>query len=161
MKGRGKLKVMMITISVVLLIGMLTASLACEEAAAPTPTPTATPVAMGDLIALHDDLTDVATDQCIGCHGNKAEEGSLDPDIETAHAIHVPMLVECNFCHKSADLLEGSAASLRKQVDPQICFGCHGPQGPGPQLYQGSAEAEYWEVAPLRENTLPFHVGST
>lgn len=129
MKGKRKVGLVIITISVLVSIAMLTAVPACREEA-PTPT------AMGELIALHEDLTEVASDECIGCHGNKAEETSLDPDIETAHAIHIPMIEECNSCHKGADLLEGSAASLRKQVDPQICFGCHGPEGPGPQLYQ-------------------------
>lgn len=133
MKGKRKLGLVIITISVLVLIAMLTALPACKPPA---------PITTGELIALHDDLTEVASDECIGCHGNKAEETSLDPDIETVHVIHIPMLQECNFCHKSADLLEGSAASLRKQVDPQICFGCHGPEGPGPQLYQVSPELE-------------------
>jgi hypothetical protein len=31
----------------------------------------------------------------------------------------------CVDCHASVDLREGSAAALRKQVDSQICAGCH------------------------------------
>ena len=31
----------------------------------------------------------------------------------------------CADCHQSVDLSEGSAAALRKQVDPQLCAGCH------------------------------------
>jgi hypothetical protein len=31
----------------------------------------------------------------------------------------------CADCHPSVDLREDSAGSLRKQVDPQLCAGCH------------------------------------
>lgn len=90
-----------------------------------------------ELIELHKDLTKVATEQCINCHGNKADEKSLQADIKTPHAIHIPLFKSCSLCHKSADLLQGSAGALRRQVDPQTCFGCHGPNpSSGKQLYQ-------------------------
>ncbi len=126
MKGKRKFGLMIIAVCILLVLAISVAFPACKK----PPTP------MGDLITLHQDLTTVASDECIDCHGNKAEETSLNPDIKTPHTIHLPMLKECSVCHKKADLLEGSAAALRKQVDPQICNGCHGPGGSGPQLYQ-------------------------
>ncbi len=129
MKGKGKLGLMIIAVCILLVFAILPIFAGCKKPPAPA-------MEMGDLIALHEDLTEVKSDRCISCHGNKAEEKSLNPDIKTPHAIHIPMLKECNVCHKKADLLEGSAAALRKQVDPQICNGCHGPGGSGPQLYQ-------------------------
>lgn len=153
MKSKGKLGLMIITVCILLVFTISVVFVGCTKPApaptptppsapapapAPTPTPTPAPTSktMGDLIAFHQDLTKIASAQCISCHGNKAEEKSLNPDIKTPHAIHIPMLKECNTCHKKADLLEGSAATLRKQVDPQVCNSCHGPNGTGPQLYQ-------------------------
>lgn len=153
MKSKGKLGLMIIAVGMLLVFTILAVFVGCEKPPAPvptptptpaptpkptppTPTPTPTPKTMGDLIAFHQDLTKVTSDQCVSCHGNKADEKSLNPDIKTPHAIHIPILKECNTCHKKADLLEESAATLRKQVDPQVCYSCHGPSGPGPQIYQ-------------------------
>ncbi len=136
MKDKGKFGLIISTACILLVLTTLPMLAGCEEPVAPPAPPPAPDGEMGDLIALHEDLTEVKSDRCVSCHGNKAEETSLDPDIKTPHAIHIPMLKECNVCHKKADLLEGSAAALRKQVDPQVCNSCHGPGGPGPQLYQ-------------------------
>ena len=133
MQGKGKFGLLIIAVCILLVFAISVGFASCKKP----------PMEMGDLIALHEDLTKVEKNECISCHGNKAEETSLNTDIKTPHAIHIPTLKECNVCHKKADLLEGSAAALRKQVDPQVCYGCHGPGGPGPQLYQvepGSAE---------------------
>jgi len=35
--------------------------------------------------------------------------------------------MECITCHKSVDLLQGSAASLRRQVAVELCATCHSP----------------------------------
>lgn len=107
---------------------------------APTEQPLVTPApaeqTLGDIIELHSDLTQVATADCVECHGDKSQEQGLDPDIDTPHVIHIPMLKDCNYCHKSADLLQGSAAGLMKQVSvEEICAQCHGPAGPARQLY--------------------------
>ncbi len=142
MKSKEKFGLMTILVCILLVLTISAVFAGCKAPPAPTPTPTPTPtpiptptpVTMGDFIAFHQDLTKVASAQCISCHGNKAEETSLNPDIKTPHAIHMPLVKECNVCHKKADLLESSAAALRKQVDPQVCNGCHGPSGPGPQL---------------------------
>ncbi len=125
MKGKRKLGLATILISMLVLVTMMAGFTACKK-----------PPEMGELIELHSDLTKLPAAQCIDCHGNKAEETSLQADIKTPHTIHIPIVKECNVCHKKADLLEGSAATLRKQVDPQTCKGCHGSGGPGPQLYQ-------------------------
>ncbi len=140
MKDKGGLGLKTIVVCLLLVFVIPIIFVACPKPPAPIPTPTPTPaptaMAMGDLIPLHQDLTKVATTRCVSCHGNKAEEKSLNPDIKTPHSIHIPVLKECNGCHKKADLLEKSAAALRRQVDPQVCSGCHGPGGPAPQLYQ-------------------------
>lgn len=117
----------LLPIVVLIAVGVLVARTLLSPAAAEQPS--------GDLIELHSDLTQVATADCVGCHGDKSQEKSLDPNIATPHAIHIPMLVDCNYCHKSADLLQGSAANLMKQVSPQVCAGCHGPGGSAPQFF--------------------------
>ncbi len=146
MKDKGKLGLMIVAVCILLVFAISVAFPACKETPTPAPAPVPAPApalepapfpqTTGDIIAFHQDLTKVASDQCVRCHGNKAEEKSLNPDIDTPHVIHIQIMSECNLCHKKVDLLEGSAAALRKQVDPQVCNGCHGPSGSGPQLYQ-------------------------
>ncbi len=120
---------------------------------APTEPPLVTPApaeqTLGDIIELHSDLTQVATAECVECHGDKSQEQSLDPDIDSPHVTHMPILKDCNVCHKSADLLQGSAASLMKQVSAEeVCAQCHGPGGPGRQLYGAEEGAELATPAP-------------
>jgi hypothetical protein len=50
---------------------------------------------------------------------------------------------QCIFCHRTVDLVQGSAGSLRKQVDATLCAMCHGQSpprngssGPVKQFYQ-------------------------
>jgi len=91
-----------------------------------------------DLIGLHKDAVSLPSSACIGCHGNKTsgatdpnlgtEEKTFNPNIPSVHARHLdnPLLgLECNTCHKSVDLVEGSAAHLRKQVSVNTCRTCH------------------------------------
>ncbi len=155
MKGKGKVGLMIIAVCILLVFALLAASTGCKQSPAPA-------LGMSDLIALHEDLTNVEKSECIDCHSNKAEETSLNPDIETPHVIHIPIMDECNVCHKKADLLEGSAAALQKQVDPQICNGCHGPGGSAPQLYQVEPASvgetsEPTTVTPVIPHTLEGH----
>ncbi len=117
----------LLSVVVLAAVGVLIARTLMEPASAHQPS--------SDIIELHSDLTQVATADCVQCHGDKSQEESLDPSIDTPHAIHIPMLEDCSYCHKSADLLEGSAASLMKQVSADICAGCHGPGGSAPQLF--------------------------
>lgn len=82
------------------------------------------------LEVLHLEPSTVSLAQCFRCHGDKAREESLDPLVPTAHRVHLTsslLNVECVTCHQSVDLLQGSAASLRKQVDVELCVACHSP----------------------------------
>ncbi|MFQ6057410.1 MAG: cytochrome c3 family protein [Anaerolineae bacterium] len=80
--------------------------------------------------ALHRQALTVPVEQCIACHGDRAEERSLSPDYPTPHRIHLTdalLKFQCTSCHRSVDLREGSAASLRRQVDVELCVKCHSP----------------------------------
>lgn len=98
----------------------------------PTPTPvppTPTP-APPNLEALHMEAASLSAEQCVACHGNKAEEQSLDPDQPTAHSVHLNselLSLNCTDCHQKVDLLQGSAAGLRRQVSEELCATCHSP----------------------------------
>lgn len=73
--------------------------------------------------------------ECLSCHTNIKKDVSSNPKFKTFHRLHLESKLatpkECTDCHASVDLRDGSAASLRKQVDAQICAGCHsgGMQG--------------------------------
>ena len=93
------------------------------------PTPTPKPAAV-NLQALHLEAGSLQAEQCIGCHGNKAEETSLSDEVATPHNIHLTnelLKFQCNTCHQQVDLTEGSANSLRRQVDVELCAKCHSP----------------------------------
>ncbi|MFQ5858022.1 MAG: cytochrome c3 family protein [Anaerolineae bacterium] len=82
------------------------------------------------LETMHIEAATLTPAWCIACHGNKADEVSLDPAYPTAHRVHLTsalLILECTTCHQSVDLLQGSAASLRKQVDVELCATCHSP----------------------------------
>lgn len=91
-----------------------------------------------DLIGTHQEAASAPSSLCVGCHGAKTsgsvdvstgiEETSLDPKISTFHAKHLDnelLKLECTTCHSSVDLVQGSAAHLRKQVSTNICLTCH------------------------------------
>jgi formate-dependent nitrite reductase cytochrome c552 subunit len=65
---------------------------------------------------------------CIACHGSRTDEKSLDSNIKPVHTLHLtnPLLnLQCTSCHKSVDLVNKSAAHLRRQVSMSICTTCH------------------------------------
>jgi len=65
---------------------------------------------------------------CVGCHGTKIGEPTLSSGIKTPHTIHLTASVlrfGCTECHVSVDLRERSAASVRRQVNMEICARCH------------------------------------
>ena len=88
-----------------------------------------------NLIAIHDSSSRQYNKKCMECHANIVDAQSLDPS--TAPAAHVAMFPfapgkpgkdkQCIWCHRTVDLVQGSAGSLRKQVDPTLCAMCHGP----------------------------------
>ena len=74
-----------------------------------------------------------ASGKCVACHGNKAVSRTLDPNVLSAHRLHLRspnkvlrFRMFCNRCHISTDEVEESGASLRKQVSSDICLRCHG-----------------------------------
>lgn len=79
-------------------------------------------------ISLHDSSSPDYNPNCIGCHGKMTSETTLDPKIESTHTLHLTSKLlnfECTTCHQSTDWIEKSAASLRKQVDVELCTSCH------------------------------------
>lgn len=69
---------------------------------------------------------------CTTCHGDRANERSLDPARARWHSIrnsagaNVHVALPCTTCHTArVDILEESSASLRKQVDIANCGLCH------------------------------------
>lgn len=86
-----------------------------------------------NLIKLHKNAVNNAS-LCVQCHGDRTDEESLKEGIPSVHTTHLTKLKNmlkgkggCTFCHKSVDLQEGSAASVRRQIDVKItCMKCHG-----------------------------------
>ena len=86
-------------------------------------------VAPSNLVDIHKNAkANVA--KCLSCHSDTADEQSTDPKVKAFHPLHLesPLLkFTCVDCHTSVDVREGSAAKLRKQVDPGLCEKCHSP----------------------------------
>ncbi len=82
-----------------------------------------------NLIDLHKSVGKLNNKDCLACHGKIKKEVTLNRKFKTLHKLHLesklPTPKSCAECHQSVDLTDGSAAALRKQVDPQICAGCH------------------------------------
>ena len=100
--------------------------------------------------AFHDSNSDQYEKHCTECHEDVLNGESLDPDIPPAHLAMFEFAAgetghdrQCRWCHhRSVDLTQGtqsaatSKGNLRKRVDTALCALCHGPEGPGEQLYQ-------------------------
>jgi NAD-dependent SIR2 family protein deacetylase len=82
-----------------------------------------------NLVELHKNAGKLTKKECFACHAGILKETSLDKKYKTLHRVHLESKKgtpkNCVDCHQSVDLRERSAAALRKQVDPQICAGCH------------------------------------
>ncbi len=82
-----------------------------------------------NLVSLHKDVSKMSNKECLTCHADILKAASLNKKIKTFHRLHLESKLgtpkQCNECHQSVDVMNGSAAGLRKQVDPQICAGCH------------------------------------
>jgi len=66
--------------------------------------------------------------ECMNCHGDRKQEVGTDGKTKSFHSLHLssPLLkLACIDCHQSVDLTQGSAANLRKQVNPELCASCH------------------------------------
>jgi len=82
-----------------------------------------------NLIDLHKNAGKLSNKECLACHAKIKTDVPLNMKFKTFHRVHLESKLDtpknCSDCHQSIDLREGSGASLRKQVDPQICAGCH------------------------------------
>lgn len=83
-----------------------------------------------NLVELHRNAGALSKKECLSCHAGIMKDTSLARKIKTFHRLHLESKKDtpknCSDCHKSVDLREGSAAALRKQVDPGLCAECHG-----------------------------------
>ena len=83
-----------------------------------------------NLVELHANAGNLSSKDCLACHARIATDVSLDKKVKTYHRLHLESKLttpkDCADCHQAVDLRNGSAAALRKQVDPEICAGCHG-----------------------------------
>ncbi len=82
-----------------------------------------------NLVDLHKNAGKMTNKECLTCHANIKKDVPLNKKFKTFHKVHLESKLEtpknCADCHQSVDLRNGSAAALRKQVDPQLCAGCH------------------------------------
>ena len=95
--------------------------------------------AQKNLIDLHVNAGKRNNKECLACHAGVlrevsvskecAKDASLAKACTKYHRMHLQSKLatpkNCADCHQSTDLRNGSGAALRKQVDPQICAGCH------------------------------------
>ncbi len=82
-----------------------------------------------NLIELHKNAGKLSNKECLTCHASIKTEVTLNKNFKTFMRLHLESKLEtpknCSDCHQSVDLREGSGSALRKQVDPQVCAGCH------------------------------------
>lgn len=62
---------------------------------------------------------------CKACHGDRKGEMSADLAKPPYHALATHNSLDCTTCHTDVDVLNGSAATVRKQVKVTLCKGCH------------------------------------
>lgn len=88
----------------------------------------------GNDVQAHLNSGSITNAECIGCHGQKANEASLDPLTFSAHKRHLKSAYlrfqvatnGCATCHASTDIVQGSGATVNKQVHAGVCASCHG-----------------------------------
>ena len=82
-----------------------------------------------NLAELHKNAGTMTNKQCLKCHSKILSEKTSNKKFKTMHRMHLESKLgapkKCVECHAAVDLRQGSAGALRKQVDPQICAGCH------------------------------------
>jgi hypothetical protein len=103
-----------------------------------------------NLVALHLSTSPQYDSDCLatGCHDTLLQdERSLDSRIVGIHQRMIPYVPgynprkgasssTCRHCHRSVDLINKSAGTLRKNVSAQVCVVCHTSSGPGIPLYK-------------------------
>jgi len=94
-----------------------------------------------NIIAIHDSSSRQYNKECVSCHADILRAQSLEPSIPNAHVAMIPFAPgeededTCVVCHRTVDLVQGSAGNIRKQVKATYCTMCHGPAGPGKPFY--------------------------
>lgn len=93
-----------------------------------------------NFLAIHDANSPSYDPQCGACHVDKTREVTIAPGIPSFHSLKNRMFSRrgrssCTVCHTGADLVDHSAAALRKQVSPELCAQCHGALGTGGKLF--------------------------
>lgn len=128
-------------------LGMLALALAGHAAGAAPGVPAGPPRAGApDLAASHDASSPSYQKNCLGCHGDIMKKTTLNGKIKEAHAAMVPFAPGfsakagvtnevCASCHAKVDLLEHSAALIRRNVSVTACAACHGKSGPSSKKF--------------------------
>jgi len=98
-----------------------------------------------DLTAMHNGKA-FAKNNCLGCHADVMKQATLDKNIKAAHAAMVPFAPGydakkgatnqvCVSCHEKVDLMDHSAAQIRRNVSVDMCAACHGNSGPASKKF--------------------------
>ena len=99
-----------------------------------------------DLAAIHDAGSPSINKNCLGCHQDVMTRGTLNRKIKNAHAAMVPFAPGYNYkrgatnevcisCHAKTDLLQHSAAQVRRNVGVSLCAACHNKAGPSSKKF--------------------------
>jgi len=86
-----------------------------------------------NIIAIHDSSSDEYKKECGKCHKDILSEQSLESSVPAAHVAMFPFAAgkpgsdeQCRWCHRTVDLVQGSAGNMRRGVDVILCSLCHG-----------------------------------
>lgn len=99
-----------------------------------------------DLAAVHASSSPSGKNNCLGCHGDIMKRTTLNRKIKDAHAAMVPFAPGydsrkgvtnevCVSCHEQSDLVQQSAAQIRRNVSVDLCLACHGKSGPASRKF--------------------------
>ncbi len=99
-----------------------------------------------DLSAIHDSSSPSFDKNCLKCHADVMKRRTSNAKIKDAHAAMVPFAPGynakagatnevCVSCHANVDVLQHSAAQIRKEVSVTICAGCHNAAGPSSKKF--------------------------
>jgi hypothetical protein len=110
-----------------------------------------------NIIAIHDSSSDEYKKNCSECHEGILSENSRDPNIPVAHESMFGFAPgkpgddkQCIWCHRTVDLVQGSAGNIRKQVDATLCAMCHAgrpnPDDPNSEI------KKFYQAGPLPDD---------
>ncbi|MBI5376187.1 MAG: IPT/TIG domain-containing protein [Candidatus Schekmanbacteria bacterium] len=89
----------------------------------------------GSYVSIHNSTSQSYRNDCtnFACHFSIMTEKSLKASVPTFHMkkLSLPAIpgatktVKCTYCHKTTDIVEGSAKNIRRNVDVELCVTCH------------------------------------